>query len=500
MNPIPQGTSQTTVKIDPFNSKTGAGTLSYYAKQYGTDVGTLQKLNNITDPNKISAGSNLIVPTPNIQTTNKIGTDIKNNLTTLDGINSTVTANMTGGTGIATGGAPAGGGAPAVDQATQTQLNRATDQVQGIVDNGNSTRTVTYKDGQTQIIQGSDTSKGDTSTGGGGLSDGSIPKQIQDAQSSYESIVTNIIIPSLNSAKLTADANNLALIKSIQDKYAARRVQVSSVNESMKGSVQSTGFRSGRTRNMSLIQDGIISQEELDGIQRLKDLDAEEASLIAEANTAKTAKDFEYLSNVMSAYDKVYTNKTNTLQNLYTQALAFEKNALDKVKQSSDAAKQEFDLGQKKAESVAPGIADKYFSLKDPSKQEQFLQEISTRLGVDPDMLRGYMTEANQKAQESAATVGQKNRSNIPKNTSPENDTITNKSKNQKQYYFVPQAGSADAKSLKKLGLDGDQVSKLQGLLMKGYTFEELKSMYSIPDSAITILKKYVKTQEIKKK
>jgi hypothetical protein len=35
----------TTIKIDPYSSSTGAGTLSYYARKYGTSVDNLVKLN-----------------------------------------------------------------------------------------------------------------------------------------------------------------------------------------------------------------------------------------------------------------------------------------------------------------------------------------------------------------------------------------------------------------------------------------------------------------------
>ncbi len=51
------------ITIDPYNAQTGAGTLSFYANKYGTDLNNLLKLNpQITDPNKISAGGILNVP------------------------------------------------------------------------------------------------------------------------------------------------------------------------------------------------------------------------------------------------------------------------------------------------------------------------------------------------------------------------------------------------------------------------------------------------------
>lgn len=50
------------INIDKYDSKTGKGTLSYYARQSGTSVSELARRNNISNPDLIQEGAPLILP------------------------------------------------------------------------------------------------------------------------------------------------------------------------------------------------------------------------------------------------------------------------------------------------------------------------------------------------------------------------------------------------------------------------------------------------------
>ncbi len=330
MNPT-QNT--TTIKIDPFNSKTGAGTLSYYAGKYGTTVDALTKLNNIKDPNVIQSGGQLKVPTPLLQTTTGVNTQDKKNISDLGAIKDTLTNN----------------------QANQqnTQQN-----------NGNP---------NTNPPEKSPTDNG-------------MSKERQSIDDKYKSEI-DMVNSNFDSMKLTSSATTQALIDSIKAKYASRITKMEDINKRSLAAKEKMGYRSGRARYASLIQEGILTGEELDGQQRISELHAEELSLIAQAEKAQGDLEMELLDKHMTKLSDIQDRKVAELQNLSRLTIDRERLALDKIKQERDISKQDEEMMYKKSQEVSGAMLDSFSSLKTDSEKSAFIEKMAKEHGVDPDVL-----------------------------------------------------------------------------------------------------------------
>ena len=129
---------------------------------------------------------------------------------------------------------------------------------------------------------------------------------------------------SLDSIRVRLNASSQALVESIQRDFAQRRKQLADVNKRSLASLRQFAIRRGGQRFAPEITTGILSAEERAGITRLAELDADEASLIAKAELANTALDFELLSRQINLIRQNRDNKQRELEKL--QKASFEKN------------------------------------------------------------------------------------------------------------------------------------------------------------------------------
>jgi LysM repeat protein len=336
MNPT-QNT--TTIQIDPFNSKTGAGTLSYYAGKYGTTVDALAKLNNISNPNVIQSGGQLKVPTPVLQTTTGVNTADKKNINDLGAIKDTLTNNQ-------------------ANQQNNQQTNT----------NGNTT-------------------SGDTTT---------TTNDTADKTAIYNNFKSEIEMANniFEATKLTSSASTQALIDSIKAKYAVRVTQMEDTNKRSLAAKETMGYRSGRARYASLIQEGILTGEELDGQQRISALHAEELTLIAQAEKAQSDLEMELLDRHMTKLSDIQDRKVAELQNLSKLAIDRERLALDKIKQERDISKQDEEMMYKRSEQVSSAMVDSFDALKTNKARADFIAKMAEKQGVDPDVLLSDVNQA----------------------------------------------------------------------------------------------------------
>ena len=145
-----------------------------------------------------------------------------------------------------------------------------------------------------------------------------ITKEQTEAQEALD-ILTDTIIgfnQELDDLRVSrADASD-ALINSIQQTFTARRAQMADINRRSLASIRTFGIRGGTARFAPLIATGIVSAEERAGAQRLANLDAQEASLIAEAQIAQANEDFGLLQVMMENIKELRTEKVAELTKL----------------------------------------------------------------------------------------------------------------------------------------------------------------------------------------
>jgi len=333
-----QPANTTQIKIDAYNSKTGAGTLDFYAKKYGTTTDALAKMNNISNPNMIQAGGSLYVPTPIIQTTTGINAKDNQNVTDLTNMSSGLPANQ---------------------------------QPQNVNGTGNMETPVV---GNPKPPTAEEKAKAEI-----------------DAKYAGEMDVVNNTFESM---RATANAASQALMDSIKAKYEARKIQMEDINKRSLASKEIMGNRSGRARYASLIQEGILTGEELDGQARLSALNAEELSLLAEAQMAQSKQDFELLDTKMTRLHEIGQDKINELTNLNKLALDHEQLALQKIKDDREQKSFESDEMYKKSSSISGAMVDSFENLKTDKARADFIAQMAEKHGVDPDVLLGDVNKA----------------------------------------------------------------------------------------------------------
>ncbi len=205
----------------------------------------------------------------------------------------------------------------------------------------------------------------------------------------------DIAISQLDTLKTRMDETNAAIIESIEARYAARREQIKDINKRQLGALTTAGFRSGRARFAQEIQAGILGTEEREGIQRLAELDAEELSLIAQARQAHDAQDFKLLSERINLLEQKRAEKTKTTQQLFENALALDRAALQKAEEARQAETFAFEQATQQAQSVALQIAGSLDSLND-AETALFIEQAAFDLGIDPNILAGEVARADR--------------------------------------------------------------------------------------------------------
>lgn len=346
------GTSKIT--IAPWNQRTGEGSLSYYANKYGTTVDNLMTLNpTIQNKDMISSGGMLNVPTPLIQTTGETKNSNTQNEQKLTGLQN----------GIEKAGA--------------------------------------------NVMTPVEFPKSEPVTAGD--APGAVKSPYDDALTTLMnnySVQANLALTSLDMATANMDSATNSMIQSIKQKYAQRVVEMQDINKRLVGSTEKAGMRSGRARYASMIQEGIISDQEMKGVQRIAELHAEEQSLIAQAEQARATFNYKALNDRMVMVDNLYQKKVDTITDLHKNAMDREKMAMERIEFNNKVAVDELNFQQESmnlygsiAESAVPGFLDEYSKLKTQAQKDAYISRVAVDMNIDENMLKG-MVEKESRARQ----------------------------------------------------------------------------------------------------
>lgn len=224
-------------------------------------------------------------------------------------------------------------------------------------------------------------------------------KQIEDTTATLSRLSTQL------------DSAHAGLISAIQSKYSARIANMEQSNKNLIDLKTAVGQRAGRERYASVLQGGILTDEEQAGNQRIATLEGEMLSLVAQANQAKTENDVKMFNAKAEQLDKINKEMTERISQLYKTAVEQEKIQQDKIKQEQLAQKQEFESMLDMSERVAPSIAESTAGMS--AKERQAVIELyAEKAGIDPELLLGDVSTASLKRKETVASINQKNRSN----------------------------------------------------------------------------------------
>lgn len=176
-------------------------------------------------------------------------------------------------------------------------------------------------------------------------------RQLADLSAQYDTDY-RAATSKLDALQATADEQNAQLIQSIKDQYAVRKQQMEQTNRGLVASTTQAGIRAGRNVYAPEMEASMITAAEQDGIQRLSALDAEQSSLILQAQMAKNDKDFERLNASIGMLRDNADRKRQAVLDLHQLQQDADAELRAKAQEKRAQAQFEFDVQQAKDKPV----------------------------------------------------------------------------------------------------------------------------------------------------
>jgi len=238
--------------------------------------------------------------------------------------------------------------------------------------------------------------------------DGSVYKQTPDGQINLDPIgeqqrakneETNKEIANFNLAidkyKQGLDASHIALLDSIKETARLQTQKMEDLNKATLGLKTVAGYRTGGAEYTPEINAGILKKEQADGLARLDEIQVNLQSAIAQAVSAKNAKDFELATKTLENVKSLQKAKEDAVQTMFKNYNDGMKAINDQIKQANDMERANRDQAMQEFATAAPSVYKEYDKLNAQGKQA-FIQNMSKKTGLDPEILLGEMEKARK--------------------------------------------------------------------------------------------------------
>ena len=176
------------------------------------------------------------------------------------------------------------------------------------------------------------------------------------------------------------------LIQNIKSQKQGQEMQVNDEIERYKQGLQLLGIQTGNAQFTPDIVMGNVMQAENQRMQKLQELDRNEASAVLEATMARDEKDFRLLKDRMDYIKEVKRERLNVLKDSY------------------DMLKSEQGIADIQAEQ----IYDQLQKLTNDADKMTFIQEISSRFGIPPGAIVSSIAEIKREREKDIKKTGSK--------------------------------------------------------------------------------------------
>lgn len=194
------------------------------------------------------------------------------------------------------------------------------------------------------------------------------------------------------------DSSTRATINEITQTYERRAEAQKEINKRTSKLLNVIGYTSGRSRYIPNLQANILAEEERAGQDRLKQIDREKLSLIAQARAAGDEKKFAIMERSMQQLQAKDQEEQALLTELNKIAVEQEKLQQEQLKQMREAEKDMLDYSIKISDAVSGAVAGQLSSLS-PEDQQTFILQQAKNLGVDSMILAGAVVDAQRAMQ-----------------------------------------------------------------------------------------------------
>lgn len=267
------------------------------------------------------------------------------------------------------------------------------------MDNGDGTRTVTYSNGDSARVQATRNPDGTESykevTDDSSIAPDAVTGQINDAKA-YAAKQVDFVNKTLDGLTAGSDAASQMMIQQIKAFYAAKAGEMEDSNSRILAGKTEAGLRNGDARYASDVNNGILTDEQQQGILRLADLQSQALQAISAAQKAQNDEDLTLFNDKMEKIKTINDDLATTISNLHKSVTDQQKQDLETANTQLNMKKTSLDIQTSQAKAAAPALVQELGSMGSADDKASLIQETATQLGIDPMVLYGEVESASQ--------------------------------------------------------------------------------------------------------
>jgi hypothetical protein len=343
---------------------------------------------------------------------------------------------------------------------------KAQQQSQGLyvandLDNGDGTHSITMSDGSTSKVNVTQNADGTTTRSpiqqpDPNVDPNSAEGQISSAKATAQKQIDHANT-TLDGIQSTADSATQALISSIKQIYGARITQMEDSNSRVLAGKTQAGIVNGTARYATDVQNGVLTDEEQQGIMRVGQLQGEMLQEIAKAQQAQNEENLTVFNDRMDKVNAIQTDLNKQVADIHQQALDAQSANMKAQLDAASLEKTQLENTQTKADSLAPALADSLAGVE-PDQQSAWLKAYAEGMGIPVGTLIGSLDKYQQGQKKAALDLR-----NI------ESQITSRDVSTQKTRQDIKNGGSGGSNAL--------SATQKQTLLGVGFTAEEITSI-----------------------
>jgi len=213
------------------------------------------------------------------------------------------------------------------------------------------------------------------------------------------------ITNSLTNLQSSMDASTNSLINSIKQVYGARIEDMKDSNKRLLATKEQVGIRSGRERYMPVIQSGILTDEEIQGHERISKLEGEMLGLVAKAEQARSENNYKLFNSNYEKLNEITKQMKDEISNAYELAVKVDTERKQARATEIKAQADLFDQMLDRSERSAPAVAKAMERFTSEADKVAFLKTYSAKTGIDVDVLLGDIETYSTKQAKSTLDI-----------------------------------------------------------------------------------------------
>jgi hypothetical protein len=252
-------------------------------------------------------------------------------------------------------------------------------------------------------------------------------RQIEEANKANEELNKQVVdfTTELDNFKKENDELYNQQIENIKAQFLAREKQMQNINERRAKTLQTGGFRTGAMRYGSETFEGIITEEERQGVSRLAEIDAQEAEALNAAKSAWQTQNWNIFDKKMTMVTKMQEQRQKEIETL-NKKITDENDRMAKAKETQD--KRDTEMSKNLAGTIVANLTG--------NETAQDFNELAQMYDIPVDKILGAVDEYKLEQKKALPAKISELQSAIEYGLVPEGTTL-------EQYQYITDPGLA---------------------------------------------------------